>query len=162
MPIYEFYCDKCNTVYSFFSRSVNTKKIPVCPKCKTPLKRQLSLFARVRHTENEPAGEDDMPPIDEEKMEKAMAMFAGEAEKIDENDPRQAARLMRKMSEAAGISFGDGMEDALNRLEQGEDPDRIEQELGPLLDSEDPIVFNKKGIARKRPKPRVDETLYEL
>jgi len=25
MPIYEFYCRKCNTLYNFFSRSVNTE-----------------------------------------------------------------------------------------------------------------------------------------
>ena len=161
MPIYEFYCENCNTVFSFFSRSVNTTKFPACPKCKNPLKRQLSIFARVTRGDNEPSG-DEMPPFDEDKMEKAMAMFAGEAEKIDENDPRQAARLMRKMSEAAGISFGDGMEDVLTRLERGEDPDQIEEEMGPLLEGEDPMVFSKRGKGRKEPKPLVDETLYEL
>ena len=161
MPIYEFYCDKCNTVFSFFSRSVNTTKTPACPKCKTPLKRQLSIFAKVTHTDNEPSG-DETPPFDEQKMEKAMAMFAGEAEKIDENDPRQAARLMRKMSDAAGISFSDGMGDALNRLEQGEDPERIEEEMGSLLEGEDSGVFGKKATGRKKPKPLVDETLYDL
>jgi putative FmdB family regulatory protein len=161
MPIYEFYCEKCNTVYSFFSRSVNTTKIPACPKCKTPLKRQMSVFAKVRRGDNEISG-DETPPFDEEKMEKALAMFAGEAEKMDENDPRQAARLMRKMSDAAGISFGDGMEDALSRLEQGENPERIEEEMGPLLEGEDPLLFSKKGTGRKKPKPFIDETLYDL
>jgi putative FmdB family regulatory protein len=161
MPIYEFYCDKCNTVFNFFSRSVNTTKIPLCPKCKTPLKRQMSLFAKVKRGDNEASG-DEMPPFDEQKMEKAMAMLAGEADKIDENDPRQAARLMRKMSDAAGISFGDGMEDALSRLEQGEDPERIEEEMGPLLEGEDPMTFNKKGAGGKKPKPLMDEILYDL
>ncbi|MDP3283707.1 MAG: zinc ribbon domain-containing protein, partial [Desulfobacterales bacterium] len=35
MPIYEFYCQDCNTIYNFFSKSVNTKKSPNCPMCKT-------------------------------------------------------------------------------------------------------------------------------
>lgn len=161
MPIYEFYCDRCNTVYSFFSRGVNTTKIPLCPKCKTPLKRRLSVFASIKHGGSEPS-DGEMPPIDEAKMEKAMAMFAGEADNLDENDPRQAARLIRKMSDAAGISFGDGMEDALTRLERGEDPDRIEEEMGPLLEGEDPLLFSKKGTGRKKPKPLIDETLYDL
>ena len=26
MPVYEFYCEKCNTVFSFFSLGVNTTK----------------------------------------------------------------------------------------------------------------------------------------
>ncbi|MCK4728291.1 MAG: zinc ribbon domain-containing protein, partial [Desulfobacterales bacterium] len=34
MPIYEFYCEDCNTIFNFFSRSVNTTKRPPCPRCK--------------------------------------------------------------------------------------------------------------------------------
>ena len=79
MPIYEFYCGRCNTVFNFFSRGVNTQKVPGCPKCGRKLSRQMSLFAKVRRGGEEPAA-DGMPPIDEAKMEKAMAMLAGEAE----------------------------------------------------------------------------------
>ncbi|MDP2840477.1 MAG: zinc ribbon domain-containing protein, partial [Syntrophales bacterium] len=39
MPIYEFYCEPCQTVLSFFSRGVNTARIPACPGCRRPLKR---------------------------------------------------------------------------------------------------------------------------
>jgi putative FmdB family regulatory protein len=162
MPIYEFYCEPCNTVFSFFSRGVNTSRIPACPRCKRPLKRQMSIFARVSRGKEEPAG-DDMPPIDEAKMEKAMAMLAGEAEKMNEDDPRQAAQLMRKLTDATGISLGAGMEEALHRLERGEDPDRIEEEMGDLLEGEEPFLFEGKGKrGSRKPKPRVDETLYDL
>ena len=30
MPIYEFFCPDCNTVFSFYSPTVNTRKIPLC------------------------------------------------------------------------------------------------------------------------------------
>jgi putative FmdB family regulatory protein len=165
MPIYEFYCHKCNTVYNFFSRSVNTEKIPTCPKCKdVPLKRKVSMFAAItgkgRGDGDEEGG---MPPIDESKMEKAMSMLASEAGKIGEDDPRQAARLMRKLSEATGLKMGAGMEEALSRMERGEDPDRIEQEMGNLLEGEEPFVVESKGSASgKKSKPAVDNTLYEL
>jgi hypothetical protein len=86
-----------------------------------------------------------MPPIDEAKMEKAMAMLAGEAEKLNEDDPRQAAQLMRKLTDATGISLGSGMEEALHRLERGEDPDRIEEEMGDLLEGEEPFLIGGKG-----------------
>jgi putative FmdB family regulatory protein len=162
MPIYEFYCDPCNTVFSFFSRGVNTARIPACPGCRRPLKRQMSIFAKVSRGKDEPAG-DDMPPIDEAKMEKAMAMLAGEADKINEEDPRQAANLMRKLTEATGMNLGPGMEEALRRLERGEDPEQIEAEMGDLLESEEPFLFEAKGRkGAKKPKPRVDETLYDL
>lgn len=161
MPIYEFYCESCNTVFNFFSRSVNTQANPACPRCRGPLKRQMSIFSRMTKG-REGSQEEEMPQLDEAKLEKAMAMLAGEAERMDENDPRQAAQLMRKLSETAGISFGEGMEDALNRLERGDDPDLIEEEMGSLLEAEEPVLFNKKGGGRKRPAPTVDETLYDL
>ena len=161
MPIYEFYCEPCNTVFSFFSRSVNTSRIPDCPSCRRPLKRQMSIFARVSSGKEAPADE-GMPPIDESKMEKAMAMLAGEAERLDENAPRQAAQLMRKLTDATGLSLGSGMEEALHRLERGEDPDRIEEEMGDLIEGEEPFVMEGKGKRARKPKPRVDETLYDL
>lgn len=161
MPIYEFYCKNCNTIYKFFSRTVNTEKIPYCPNCKTEkLKRQISLFAISSGKKEE---ESDMPQIDESKMEKAMGMLAQEAGKLDEEDPRQAAQLMRKLSESTGIKMGPGMEEALHRLEQGEDPEKIEEELGDLLEEEEPFILESKtksGV--KKQKPRIDDKLYDL
>jgi putative FmdB family regulatory protein len=164
MPIYEFYCKACHTVYQFFSRSVNTEKIPICPTCKnTELKRNLSKFATISSRKDEGSVETDMAQMDEAKMEKAMAMLAGEAEKISEDDPRQAAAVMRKLSEATGLNMESGMEEALSRLEQGEDPDKIEEEMGDLLGADEPQMLEarrKKGSGQ--PKPDIDETLYEL
>ncbi len=70
---------------------------------------------------------------------------------------------MRKFSDATGLKMGSGMEEALSRLEQGEDPDKIEKEMGNILQEEEPFHFGtqvKRG--RQKPKPKVDETLYEL
>jgi len=105
-----------------------------------------------------------MPDIDESKLERAMAMLEKETQGMDENDPTQAADLMRKLTDAAGISLGEGMEEALSRMEKGEDPDKIEEELGDFL-GEDSFQFEsrkKKGSKKTSPSPRVDETLYEL
>jgi len=164
MPIYEFYCVRCNTVYNFFSKVINTEKIPKCPRCKTvKLKRQMSVFANLSGGGDDLDGGEGMPDIDDAKMEKAMAMLAGEASAIDEDDPRQAADLMRKLSDVTGMKLGPGMEEALHRLEKGDDPDRIEEEMGGLLEGEAPFVMPSKGAkAGKTVKPRVDETLYDL
>ena len=126
MPIYEFYCRRCNTIYSFFSKTINTDKVPNCPKCKkVKLKRQMSIFSRGSGSKDE-AADEGMPAIDEAKMEKAVAMLASEADKINEDDPRQAAMLMRKLSDATGMNLGPGMEEALSRMERGEDPEKID------------------------------------
>lgn len=163
MPIYEFYCRECDTIYNFFSRTINTDKIPKCPKCRNvKLRKKVSIFAAISGGKGE-EDQGDMPPIDEARMEKAMSMLAGEAGGINEDDPRQAARLMRKLTEATGLKMGSGMEEALSRMERGEDPDRIEAELGDLLEGEEPFLVDQKGSAgRKRRGPKVDETLYDL
>jgi putative FmdB family regulatory protein len=163
MPIYEFYCRKCNTIYNFFSKTVNTTKIPICPRCKTSsLSRQVSVFA-VAGRAKEGGDIEDMP-FDESRMEKAMRMFEKDAGNINEEDPKQAAALMRKLSDAAGLKLGSGMDEAIRRLERGEDPDQIESEIGDLLEQEDPFSLSgKKGSGcSKRTTPLRDEALYDL
>jgi len=165
MPIYEFYCSKCHTVFDFFSRRINTSAEPLCPRCKkVKLSRQISTFAVLSGTEAKPQ-EDGMPDIDESKLEKAMSTLAKEAENFSEDDPVQSARLMRKISEMTGLKMGAGMEEALKRFEAGEDPEQIEAELGDIIEGEEPFVGNAKtttgGIRKKLP-PKKDETLYEL
>ncbi|MFC1495585.1 zinc ribbon domain-containing protein [Thermodesulfobacteriota bacterium] len=163
MPIYEFYCEKCHMIFNFFSGSVNVEKIPSCPKCKKiKLQRQMSKFATLKHGNDE---EDEMPipDMDESKLEQAMNMLAREAENIDEDDPRQAANLMRKLTDMTGLNLGPGMEEALSRMEAGEDPEQIEAEMGDLLEGEDPFSFKEKTrkLLKQRP-PKVDEELYYL
>ena len=122
----------------------------------------MSIFAKMSGKKDDDM-DDSMPPIDEAKMEKAMAMLANEADKINEDDPRQAAMLMRKLADATGISMGPGMEEAISRMERGEDPDKIEQEMGDLLEEEEPFLFEGKSKGgKKKPRPKVDETLYDL
>ena len=104
-----------------------------------------------------------MPPIDEAKMEKAMAVLAKEADKINEDDPRQAAMLMRKLSKETGLNMGPKMEEALSRMEKGEDPDKIEKEMGDLLDDEDPFLFEEqKRKSGVKSKIKRDDKLYDL
>jgi hypothetical protein len=107
---------------------------------------------------------DDLP-IDESKMEQAMNVLAKEAEGLDQEDPRQAANLMRKLSDMTGLKLGPGMDEALQRMEKGEDPEQLEAEMGDLLENEDPFILpEKKGgqTTSVQKKPFKDETLYDL
>ncbi len=162
MPVYEFYCSDCHTIFNFLSRRVNTEKRPDCPKCGKPqLDRQVSRFAYSKGREEEPV--DGMPDLDESQMERAMQALSGEMEGIDENDPRQMARFMRKLTEATGINLGSGMEEAIRRLESGEDPEKIEEEMGGLFEEENPFGREGvKGLKRKYTPPAHDDTLYTL
>jgi putative FmdB family regulatory protein len=164
MPIYEFYCSDCHTIFNFYSKTINTKKRPNCPKCKAKkLQKQMSSFAFTGNAKEE-SDMDDVS-FDENKMEKAMNMLAGEAEKIDEENPQQAAGLMRKLSDMTGMQLGAGMEEALSRMERGEDPEQIEAEMGDIMEGEEPFLLPEKkgmGLKAKRRHTNQDETLYEL
>jgi hypothetical protein len=87
-----------------------------------------------------------------------------EAGNINEDDPRQMAGLMRRFSDKTGISLGDRMEEALSRLETGEDPDRIELEMGDLFDGDDGFNLEemKKKVLSGPRQPTRDDKLYEL
>ncbi|MCW5201756.1 zinc ribbon domain-containing protein [Desulfobulbus sp. US1] len=164
MPIYEFYCQDCNTIFNFLSSRINTEKRPACPKCgKKELDRQMSRFAVIGKAKEEDA-DDPMAGLDESKMEQAFEGLMREAEGMNEEDPRQMAQLMRKFTGKTGISMGEQMEEALSRMESGEDPDQIEQEMGDLLDSDDAFSLDglKKKLRTGARSPIHDETLYQL
>ena len=164
MPIYEFICQDCNTIFNFFSRHVNTDTRPDCPKCgRKQMKRLPSSFAAMTKTsaDNQSGQAAD---IDEPRMEQAFAGLLQEAEQIDGEDPGRMAGLMRRFAENTGIPLGERMEDALTRLEAGADPEVIEQEMADLMDDGTEIdltIMKKKGRLGPKP-PERDDKLYEL
>ena len=163
MPIYEFFCDSCNVVFNFFSSRVNTETIPSCPKCgKAKLDKQLSTFATIGKASEEEEG-DPMAGLDESKMEQAFESLMHEAEHVNEDDPRQMANLMRKFTDKTGIRLGDSMEEAISRMEAGEDPESVEREMGDLIEQEDFSLDGlKKKVAKLKQSPVHDDKLYEL
>lgn len=162
MPVYEFYCSDCHTIFNFLSRRVDTDKRPSCPRCgKYELERQVSSFSFPHGHREDSQGE--TPDIDDDRIERAMESLAGQIEGIDENDPRQMAGFVRKLSEATGMDLGTGVEEAIRRIEAGEDPEKIEEAMGDLLNGDSPFDAVKgKGGRRKAKPPAVDDTLYLL
>ena len=106
MPIYEFGCLACRKRTSVFVRSVSSPITAVCEHCGgKDLRRLMSKFA----------------------VHGAAINFDDEASlgSIDENDPRQMARLMRQMGEESGEGLEPEMESMISRLEAGEDPEAV-------------------------------------
>lgn len=170
MPIYEFYCGDCHTIYSFFARRVDTQTVPACPKHNGhKLQRQMSRFAISRGRSEASEGQPDgLPDMDDEKMEQAMMQLAGEAEGLNEDDPQAMARMMRRLMDTTGMRMGEGMEEAIRRMEAGEDPDKVEEELGDVLDSEEPFGTGGnegrlKALRRRLTEaPNVDPEVYDM
>ena len=133
MPVYECFCPDCHTVFNFFSRRVDTETRPACPRCGRPdLARQASLFAiSKRRSEGDAECDPGLPAgVDEERMMRALASMEGEMEALDDADPEQAARLMRRLFDASGLQLGGSMAEAIRRMEAGEDPDQIDGGTG--------------------------------
>ncbi len=174
MPIYEFLCDRCRTIYNFYSRRIYPNARPDCPRCgKQRLQRAVSNFSTPTGRDSSSGHEADEAaehPQDARMMQ-AMERLAGEAESLPEDDPRQAASLMRRFSELSGMPLGEGMQEALQRLEKGDDPDVVEEEMADVLENEDPFdgdlaaADDASGTEHRRKtlRPiRHDDTLYEL
>ena len=128
------------------------------------LKRKMSTYGIISKSNQDEEDVLDELPIDESKMEEAIMSLASEAENMNEDDPRAMAQLMRKFSDKAGIKYKDQMEEALARLESGEDPENIEEEMGDVFDGEEmPFELKSGKILKKQlEKAKQDETLYDL
>ena len=141
MPIYEFACPKCRRIYSFLSKRVNPDRSPACPKCgNKKLKKEVSRFAMTRGLA-EPAakspadeGGPPMPDMDDPRVERAMMEMERDMESLDENNPKHMAHMMRKMKDLmpAG-TMPKELDVAIKRLEAGEDPEKIEADMGDVL-----------------------------
>jgi putative FmdB family regulatory protein len=141
MPIYEYACPKCRVIFNFLSKRLNPDRLPVCPKCgNKKMTKQMSRFAMSRGLK-EPAaktepqsGEPPMPDFDDPRMERAMMEMERDMEHLDENNPKHMAHMMRKMKDLmpAG-TVPKELDVAIKRLEAGEDPEKIEEDMGDVL-----------------------------
>jgi putative FmdB family regulatory protein len=139
MPIYEYACPKCRVVFNFLSKRINPDRLPVCPKCgNKKMTKQVSRFAMSRGLK-EPTAKTEgegppMPDFDDPRAERAMMELERDMEHLDENNPRHMAHMMRKMKDLmpAG-SVPKELEVAIKRLEAGEDPEKIEEDMGDVL-----------------------------
>ena len=169
MPVYEYYCAACHTIYNFRVLTFDSKKKPKCPDCGSKrLEKKISLFAISKNRGEDEAGE-EFGDIDEAALERAMLALEGEASGLDEEDPKSMAKFMRKLYDSTGLKLGGGMEEAIRRMEAGEDPDKIEAEMGDSLDDDEMLFARKTGgridldaVRKKLLPPRVDQTLYDL
>ena len=168
MPIYEFYCSDCNTLFNFFTATVGTETHPACPRCERPeLERRPARFATLRlAADSEGPDDDPFASMDDQQLDRLMGSIMADMEGMEaSDDPRHLAGIFRKFGEASGMEPGPRMEEFLARLEAGEDPDQLESELDEGDDDEsleDLFRFKKRlaGAASKR--PSVDETLHFL
>jgi len=104
------------------------------------MSKQVSRFAMTRKLA-EPGGKTDagsgeppMPDRDDPRLERAMMELERDMEHMEENNPRHMAHMMRKMKDLMPPgSVPKELDVAIKRLEAGEDPEKIEADMGDVL-----------------------------
>jgi hypothetical protein len=143
MPIYEFYCPDNHRIYQFYARTLAQGNIvPKCPdNPKYRMRKMLSAFAVTgsgRPGEGDSASPGAGEPKDDPRMAAAMGQMEREFSSVDENDPRAMGRMMRRMADLTGEPIGGEMEEVVRKLEEGADPDSLEEQLGGADPADEP------------------------
>jgi hypothetical protein len=142
MPIYEYYCPDNHTIYQFYAKSLaQGQTMPKCPdNPKFRLRKVVSAFAitgrREESAEKKPEAEAGSP--EDARLDAAMGEMEREFSTLDENDPKAMARMMRRMSELTGEKIEGQFEEVVRKLEEGADPDSLEEHLGAEEGGDDP------------------------
>jgi len=182
MPIYEFFSPETRKIYSFFARSIAyANEIPLCPDgSKFKMEKMFSAFSITgpgkeidseEVSSGESEAEDPFAGMSQDKANLVMQELENAMGGMDEDnpDPRQMGSLMRKMSELTGESMDEPMEEVVRKLEEGMNPDELEERMGDLdadetensSDSENSNDSKLKRLFRKRKMFR-DPKLYEF
>lgn len=178
MPIYEYYCPDNHTIYQFYAKTLaQGRTVPRCPdNPKFRLRKMVSAFAISSGDRGEPPAEAPAAGADEgdARLDAAMGAMEKEFSQVDENDPRAMARMMRRMSELTGEKIDGEMEEVVRKLEEGADPESLEEQLGGDADPENPMGGEegppaapvdprepKHRFRVRRAAPRRDPKLYD-
>jgi putative FmdB family regulatory protein len=175
MPLYEFYCGPCHTIFTFRSARVDTVTVPRCPACAQPLKREISPFAHiVKGASKEPGegGGGGMGDDVGDRMEQAAAQLGDRLQALedDDADPRDAVRVMRELANAGGLRFNAEVREAMARSEAGEDPEEIEEQFSDVFDTDNPFeadgddakTAQGRSLLRRLREPARDPTWRDM
>jgi putative FmdB family regulatory protein len=123
MPNYLYRCEDCQKRFEVFLTYADFDTAEVkCPKCgSTHVTRRIPRVRVARSADSR------------------LENFADDPSKLEglEDDPKALGRLMRQMGDEMGEEIGPEFDEVVSRLEKGQSPEEIEQELPDLGDAFD-------------------------
>ena len=178
MPIYEFYSPDNHKIYSFYSRTIKNSDIfPLCPDGeKLKMRKMVSAFSVTGNggdgdEVNDDSEVDPFSKLSDAQSSSAMKEMENAISGMDEEnpDPRQMGSLMRKMCEMTGEKMDGVMEEVVRKLEEGANPEELEDSLGSAMEDadgdQDGVESPMDGIFKKdKPSRHLarDPKLYEF
>jgi putative FmdB family regulatory protein len=141
MPIYEFACPKCRVIFNFFYKKPEPERLPKCPRCGNKrMTHQMSRFAVSSGSGGKKSGDGaepdgpPMPDLDDPRIERAFGELEKELGNVDESNPKHLAHVMRKLKDLMPPgAMPKELDVAIKRLEAGEDPEKIEEDMGDVF-----------------------------
>jgi putative FmdB family regulatory protein len=120
MPTYDYICNNCDQRFDVFMTfaEYGKKKIS-CSHCGSKKVRRKMTKVRIAKSE-------------ESRMEAMESDFSG-IENMDD-DPKEMARMMKKMGNEMGEELPPEFNEVVDRLESGQSPDEIESAIPDLGD----------------------------
>lgn len=117
MPAYEYRCQQCQTMFEVvMSYEEYDQKNIHCPACDSEQIRRIIRPVRITRSE-----EDRFQQYADPALLNA----------IDE-DPRALGKMMRDISDEMGEDMGPEFDEVVDRLEKGQSPEEIENDLPDL------------------------------
>ena len=118
MPTYDFICNDCAQRFDVFLTFSEYGKKPVaCPHCQSKNVRRRMTKVRIAKS-------------DSSRMDSLADDFPG-LENLDD-DPQAMGKMMRKMGREMGEDLPPEFNEVVDRLEKGQSPEQIEQEIPDL------------------------------
>ena len=117
MPTYEYRCIDCNHKFEIYLSYQEYESAAVtCPKCGHLHPERIIRPVRITRTEGD-----------------RLESLADPAQLASlDDDPQTLGRMMRQMSRELGEDMGSEFDEVVDRLEKGQSPEQIEQDLPDL------------------------------
>jgi putative FmdB family regulatory protein len=121
MPLYDYLCLDCKKPFDLFITYAEYGTRPAaCPACGSKHTRRRVPRVRVAKSEDS-------------RMESLAGDFSDPSALAGlENDPQAMGRMMRKMGSEMGEELPPEFNEVVGRLEKGQSPEQIEQDLPDL------------------------------
>lgn len=151
MPIYEFLCEECRTVFSFHSSGVDTSTVPCCPKCSnTAMKKQFSVFSTNRKAEQ----------YDETKV---LEGFDRLIDGVEEEKAENIAGRLLDFAETSGIKFNTQTENDLAEYMAGDKTELLKTKFDSQIELDSSSFSKGEVFVQKEGRSYLlDEKLYDL
>jgi NAD-dependent SIR2 family protein deacetylase len=148
VPVYEFLCEPCNTLFSFYSKIMRSSAdCPACPRCGGVLHKRVTAFSVVERSRSVKSLEN--LPFNEQRLADGMKKFRAEHARLRDENPARADAMLKKFSRwLGGAHLEEDRKRALQRVLESDEPDARKLE-------------EFESLAHPDDEPARDEHLYE-